>query len=74
LPIQPIFFKTHPSINHHFNQSFIVRLSRTFAPKQILMAITAIVKHYPMLRARFLVEDNEWEQKISSDIAGSFTF
>jgi amino acid adenylation domain-containing protein/non-ribosomal peptide synthase protein (TIGR01720 family) len=74
LPIQRLFFKTQTSVNHHFNQSFIVRLARTFTVEQVRMAIRAIVEHHPMLRARFLLDDNEWKQKVSSDIAGSFSF
>ncbi|KAF9768165.1 nrps5 single domain, non-ribosomal peptide synthase-like protein [Fusarium sp. DS 682] len=74
LPIQRMFFKRQPSGNHHFNQSFIVRLTRIFTAEQVRTAITAIVKHHPMLRARFLHNDDEWKQKISSDITGSFNF
>lgn len=74
LPIQRLFFRTQTSVNNHFNQSFIVRLSRTFTADQARAAIRAIVEHHPMLRARFLTESNEWKQKISSDIAGSFKF
>lgn len=74
LPIQRFFFNTQPSANQHFNQSFIVRLTRTFTAQQVQTALTTTVKHHPMLRARFLHSDDGWKQKICLDITGSFKF
>lgn len=74
LPIQRMFFEMHPSGNSHFNQTFIVRLSRNFAAEKVKAAIATVVKQHPMLRARFLQDDGHWTQQILPDVEGSFNF
>jgi amino acid adenylation domain-containing protein/non-ribosomal peptide synthase protein (TIGR01720 family) len=75
LPIQRMFFEMNPSGNDHFNQAFTVRLSKNVAAEKIEAAVATVVKHHPMLRARFLKDDNGgWTQQILPDAESTFAF
>ena len=75
-PIQSLYFERPGFDQGHFNQSFFVRLTRTFEPKVIQHAIKRIVNRHSMLRARFRLLDaeEEWKQRITLDVTGSYKF
>ncbi|KAL8760972.1 MAG: hypothetical protein Q9184_002869 [Pyrenodesmia sp. 2 TL-2023] len=75
-PIQSLYFELPNRGTGHFNQSFYVRLARSFKPAVIDQATKSIVNRHSMLRARFHLSDSdeEWKQRITTDVAGSYTF
>ncbi|KAL9058760.1 MAG: hypothetical protein Q9206_001788, partial [Seirophora lacunosa] len=75
-PIQSLYFELPNRGTGHFNQSFFVRLARSFKPAAIHQAVKSIVNRHSMLRARFRLSasDDEWKQRITTDVAGSYTF
>ncbi|KAL8941315.1 MAG: hypothetical protein Q9211_001867 [Gyalolechia sp. 1 TL-2023] len=75
-PIQSLYFDLPNRGTGHFNQSFFVRLARKFRATVIHQAIKAIVNRHSMLRARFRLSafDDEWKQRITTDVAGSYSF
>ena len=75
-PIQALFFQQPGQGEGHFNQSFFLRLTRTMKADLIHQAIKTIVNRHSMLRARFRVSefDEEWKQRITLDVAGSYRF
>lgn len=75
-PIQNLYFELPDRGTGHFNQSFYVRLARNFKPAMIQQATKSIVNRHSMLRARFRLSDSDegWKQRITTDVAGSYTF
>ncbi|KAI4152398.1 MAG: hypothetical protein L6R39_001827, partial [Caloplaca ligustica] len=75
-PIQSMYFELPNRGKGHFNQSFFVRLARKFPSTVIHQATKSIVNRHSMLRARFRLsdEDDEWKQRITTDVARSYTF
>jgi non-ribosomal peptide synthase protein (TIGR01720 family) len=78
-PIQQMYFNLGGQVanqpNHHFNQSFLLRLVKEFPGSDLTRVIEAVVRQHLMLRARFRqVKDGQWVQFISSDISGSYRF
>ena len=75
-PIQTMYFALSRERAGHFNQSFFLRLARPFDGKAIRQAVRAIVSRHAMLRSRFRLsdEDDEWKQRITMNINGSFRF
>ena len=75
-PIQSLFFELPNRGKNHFNQSVFVRLARKFQPATIRQAAKTIVNRHSMLRARFrfLESDQEWKQRITTDVTGSYQF
>ena len=74
-PIQSLFFE-YPDRKGHFNQSVFVRLTKAFQPGILHQATKAIVNRHSMLRARFRLSafDDEWKQRITTDVTGSYSF
>ena len=74
-PIQRLYFEL-PRDKGHFNQSFFLRLTKPVDPAAMHQAAKTIVNRHSMLRARFHLSalDDEWKQRITSDIAGSYSF
>lgn len=74
-PIQSLYFE-YPDRTGHFNQSTFVRLTKSFQPAALHQAIKVIVNRHSMLRARFRLSafDDEWKQRITTDVTGSFSF
>ncbi|MCJ1436746.1 hypothetical protein MMC27_006128 [Xylographa pallens] len=74
-PIQRLYFE-FPRDKGHFNQSFFVRLTKPVDPAAMHQAAKTIVTRHSMLRARFHLSalDDEWKQRITSDVAGSYSF
>lgn len=74
-PIQQLFFDILPDGHNHYNQSFLLRLTRQVAVKKVEAAVVSITERHPMLRARFHRSTcNQWEQKVSPDVKGSYRF
>lgn len=74
-PIQSLYFE-YPDRKGHFNQSVFVRLTKTFEPGTLHQVTKTIVSRHSMLRARFRLSafDDEWKQRITTDVAGSYSF
>lgn len=78
-PIQKLYFEIAPSgsmqASHHFNQSFLLRLTQKIEKSQLARAIETLVGRHSMLRARFQHGENgQWTQLITSDISESYRF
>lgn len=74
-PIQKVYFQAAPLGNHHFNQSFFLRLSEPTSSRQLVGAIQQLIQMHSMLRARFSrSEDGKWMQTIGTDVAGSYHY
>ena len=65
-PIQQMFFDAYPEGLDHFNQSFMLELSRPVDGATLYDATRALVNRHPMLRARFAkdLELGSWTQRI----------
>ena len=74
-PIQSLYFE-FPRDKGHFNQSFFLRMTKPVDPAVMHQAAKTIVNRHSMLRARFHLSalDDEWKQRITSDVAGSYSF
>ena len=74
-PIQKLYFEI-PRGKSHFNQSFYMRLTRPIQVTQLRQAAKVIVNRHSMLRARFRLSDfdDEWKQRITTDVSGSYAF
>lgn len=73
-PIQSLYFES-PDRKGHFNQSVFVRLTKAVQPGALRQAIKVIVSRHSMLRARFRLSafDDEWKQRITTDVTGSYS-
>ncbi|KAF2707683.1 acetyl-CoA synthetase-like protein [Pleomassaria siparia CBS 279.74] len=72
-PIQKVFFVTVGDQYNHFNQSIILRLTRSFEVREIEAALTALVTIHPMLRGRYDRDETRvWRQRIERNVKGSF--
>jgi amino acid adenylation domain-containing protein/non-ribosomal peptide synthase protein (TIGR01720 family) len=59
----------------HFNQSFLLRLTREVAPEHIQAGLEAVVQQHSMLRARWTKhEDGQWSQRALAEAADSYAF
>ncbi|PLB47170.1 acetyl-CoA synthetase-like protein, partial [Aspergillus steynii IBT 23096] len=74
-PIQQLFIDAQQGADNHFNQSFLLRATRSIASNQLRSALEAIVAHHSMLRARFnSAPENIWTQQVLAESAGSYRF
>lgn len=73
-PIQEMFFNYSPNGENHFNQSFLLRLTKSVDITIISHALDLVVRRHPMLAARFKCEDRQWTQFISADLVKSYSF
>ena len=77
-PIQRLFFEqsTDQENGDHFNQSFLLRITKKTSPEDLDRAIQAVVSKHSMLRARFSRSSTSggWAQRISPDIKNSYRF
>ncbi|KAL8692339.1 MAG: hypothetical protein Q9218_002613 [Villophora microphyllina] len=75
-PIQSLYFELPNRGKDHFNQSVFVRLARQQQPTTIHQVTKNIVNRHSMLRARFRLSasDDEWKQRITTDVTGSYSF
>lgn len=75
-PIQSLYFQLPNRGKGHFNQSAFVRLRDNIQPTSLLQATKTVVSRHSMLRSRFSLsdQDDEWKQRITTDLAGSYSF
>ncbi|KAJ1971887.1 hypothetical protein H4R35_004995, partial [Dimargaris xerosporica] len=63
-PIQQWFFGLPLRNPHHFNQSFLIKLSQPVDATIIQDALVQLLTHHDMLRCRYTQHDNQWQQTI----------
>ncbi|KAJ4130548.1 Nonribosomal peptide synthetase 4 [Fusarium falciforme] len=73
-PIQKVYFECMGAGSTHFNQSMLVRTGRAITSRELSTALDTIVKTHSMLRARFSHANGTWSQRITGNVAGSYTF
>ena len=75
-PIQTMYFDFPRGNAGHFNQSFFLRLTRHVELEAIHQALKVIINRHSMLRSRFRFseDEEEWKQRITTDVASSYTF
>ncbi|EFQ33081.1 AMP-binding enzyme [Colletotrichum graminicola M1.001] len=83
-PIQQMYFDTGmggrieqrmaSSTGYRFNQSLLLRVKNNATLENIHAAISTIVGHHSMLRARFKPETDGWTQRIVPKVDGSYGF
>ena len=74
-PIQQMFFDIFPKGLNHFNQSFLLKLTRPVSGPTLKKALEAIVARHSMLRARFRQnQTGQWEQFIAKTMPQAFAF
>ncbi|NEO77192.1 non-ribosomal peptide synthetase [Moorena sp. SIO4G3] len=61
-PIQYWFFEQNLPQAHHFNQSFLLKVSPQIKPDLLSMAVGELLSHHDALRLRFFVNDKVWQQ------------
>jgi amino acid adenylation domain-containing protein/non-ribosomal peptide synthase protein (TIGR01720 family) len=72
-PIQRVFFDSAGDEYNHFNQSVVLRLSRSFEMQEIEAALTSLVTIHPMLRGRYNRDESRiWRQRIEKEVKGSY--
>ncbi|KAJ4316284.1 Nonribosomal peptide synthetase 4 [Fusarium piperis] len=72
-PIQKVYFECMGAGSTHFNQSMLLGTTRTITSQELSSALETIVKTHSMLRARFSRANGVWSQRITGNIAGSYT-
>ncbi|PNP73839.1 hypothetical protein FNYG_12798 [Fusarium nygamai] len=72
-PIQKVYFENLGVDSHHFNQSMTLATTRTITLQELSDALRCIIEMHSMMRARFSQTDGKWTQRITSDVAGSFS-
>ncbi|KAF7167699.1 hypothetical protein CNMCM6106_003127 [Aspergillus hiratsukae] len=74
-PAQCVFFDLHPEGLNHYNQSFFLRIRPPFSGHAIKAGVGTVVKHHPMLRARFeRTERDGWQQHVARYSPDIFAF
>ncbi|ROT38291.1 hypothetical protein SODALDRAFT_185845 [Sodiomyces alkalinus F11] len=83
-PIQQLYFDTPTGSrtderrkadgNYRFNQSVLLRVTRSATLEDIHAAVRTTVGHHSMLRSRFNLGPDGWTQRILPDVQGSFGF
>lgn len=75
-PIQQLHFQVRTEGEGHFNQSFLLRLTRKTSEKDLQHAIDTLVGRHSMLRARFRQESahGKWQQRVTQEVAASYRF
>ncbi|KAI1051402.1 hypothetical protein LB506_003776 [Fusarium annulatum] len=72
-PIQKVYFQSVGLGSHHFNQSMTLATTRSITSQELSNALHRIVEMHSMMRARFSQVDGNWTQRITGDVAGSYT-
>ncbi|NET44012.1 non-ribosomal peptide synthetase [Okeania sp. SIO2B3] len=61
-PIQHWFFAQNLPQSHHYNQSFLLKVSANLQPELLSIAVDKLLTHHDALRMRFLMKDTTWQQ------------
>ena len=73
-PIQNFYIQSVGVEHGHFNQSFLLRITKATSPQYLNRAIQALIVQHSMLRARFNKDlEGKWTQKITRDIGSSYS-
>lgn len=74
-PIQQMFFDLYPQGQNHFNQSFLLKLTRPVSGLTLKKTLQSVVARHSMLRARFRQNDiGQWEQFLARTTPQAFAF
>ena len=73
-PIQSMFFDKQPQAFNHFNQSFLLKLTKAISSENMVAAIGAVVQRHSMLRARFRQVNGIWTQLVTANIKQSYRY
>lgn len=74
-PIQRRFFQLYPKGNMAYQLSHYLELQVPKGQSELNSAIHSVVQAHDMLRARFCLRENgRWEQSVTDDAFGSFSF
>jgi amino acid adenylation domain-containing protein/non-ribosomal peptide synthase protein (TIGR01720 family) len=74
-PIQQMHFDSHPEGLNHYNQSFPLKLRKTFSSATISTALRSVVGRHSMLRARFQRDESGiWKQFLAANNAEACRF
>ncbi|KAM0491964.1 hypothetical protein ACHAP8_010204 [Fusarium lateritium] len=72
-PIQKLYFSRPNHDQGHYNQSFLLRMSRHVDEPAMRRAIEATIRRHSMLRARFSQDSSGmWQQRVTDTIESSF--
>ncbi|KAG8676481.1 Non-ribosomal peptide synthetase FpNRPS4 [Fusarium poae] len=72
-PIQKLYFSRPNHDQGHYNQSFLLRMSRHIDEPAMRRAIEATVQRHSMLRARFSQDScGTWQQRVTDAVESSF--
>ena len=72
-PVQRTFFQSAGNCYNHFNQSVVLKLSRSFEVSEVEAALKSLVTIHPLLRGRYVTDESKtWRQRIEKEISGSF--
>jgi amino acid adenylation domain-containing protein/non-ribosomal peptide synthase protein (TIGR01720 family) len=72
--IQQLFFDLNPGGHNHFNQSFLLQLTKPVSPEGVAHALQIIVGRHAMLRTYFKRVENQWTQWTSSNASTAHRF
>ncbi|KJZ73252.1 hypothetical protein HIM_07449 [Hirsutella minnesotensis 3608] len=74
-PAQNLFFSTFPDGTNQLNRNLFLDIKSPLPTGDVCAALQAVVSRHEMLRARFQRDSSgNWEQFISPDVPGSFSF
>ncbi|KAK2738486.1 Non-ribosomal peptide synthetase [Myotisia sp. PD_48] len=75
-PIQQMFFDAYPDGLNHYNQSFMLELTKAVPTSTLKAALEAVVSRHSMLRASFHRDpvSRVWRQSVADNWTKSFDF
>jgi amino acid adenylation domain-containing protein/non-ribosomal peptide synthase protein (TIGR01720 family)/FkbM family methyltransferase len=69
-PIQRWFFAMVQTDRHHWNQAVLLTIAQRLDPAVLERAFQAVLLHHDILRARFFLEQGEWQQVVDESVQG----
>lgn len=74
-PIQQMFFDIYQPSQNHFNQSFLLKLTRPVSGFTLKKTLQGVIARHSMLRARFRQNHiGQWEQFLAKTTPQAFAF
>jgi amino acid adenylation domain-containing protein/non-ribosomal peptide synthase protein (TIGR01720 family) len=73
-PIQRLFFEHNPGGRNHFNQSFLLRLTRKASVDAVAHALQLLVERHDVLASRFAKKEGHWMQYATGDSSQAHRF